>query len=158
MQNPFSWDYLTAPLSETPTWGPLSIAYVAIFGLGFLIAFTMYNDVGNRMRGKRLLYKTIRRGTSIAMAIFGIGLFFFLFRFLHVEFLTLHMRIWLYLSALAAAIMLGYYWYYIRTIYPKKVKEDEQARIKKKYLAPVNRRSGGSKSRQKRYDRKSQHV
>ena len=142
MRNPLSWDYLTAPVYDTPVWGPFSIAYVVLFGLGFLTAIAMYIDVGRRHHGNRLLIETVRNGAAIAMAVFGIGLLFFLFRFLGVSAWNLHMRIWLYLSALAAVAMLAYFWYYVRNVYRPRVAQLAAEREKRKYL--VRAVAGGS--------------
>lgn len=148
MQNPFSWSYLTAPVAQTPAWGPFSIAFLVLFVTGAVVAIGLYYDVGKRFRKNRLLFNAIQRGASIAMIVFGIGLFFFVFRVLHVGALGLHMRIWLYLTFLAAVGMGGYFWYYLKTIYPEKARAVEKARIKRSYLIPAVAGGSGKGRRQ----------
>jgi hypothetical protein len=137
MQNPFDWDYLTAPINKTPAWGVLSVIYLVIFGLGFIASILAYNDVGGRLRRNRLLYSTLRQASGVAMVIFGIGLAFFAFRMMRVSAWNLHMRIWLYLTFLAFLALVGYYAYYFRAIYPLKRRALEAQRQKRKYLAPA---------------------
>jgi hypothetical protein len=85
------------------------------------------------------------------MTVFGIGLGFFVFRVLHVSAFGLHMRIWLYLTFLAAIGIGGYFWYYLNNIYPEKARAIEAARIKRHYLVPaVARGSGKSRKRAKK--------
>lgn len=152
MQNPLSWSYLTAPIAETPAWGPFSIMFLVIFVTGFVVALGLYYDVGKRFRENRLLYDAIQRGASIAMIVFGIGLFFFVFRALQVSAFGLHMRIWLYLTFLAAVGIGGYFWYYLKNLYPEKVRAIEAARIKRRYLAPAV--AGGSGNGRRRTRKK----
>lgn len=136
MQNPFSWSYLTAPITKTPTWGPFSVAFVVLFGSGLLISIVLYNDVFRQFRKNRLLYDAIRRGTGILMPIFAIGLFFFLFRFLRVSAFYLSLRLWMYLCFLAFVASAAYFVYYLRTDYPRQVKAAAAQRLKQRYLTP----------------------
>lgn len=153
MQNPLSWSYLTAPVEQTPAWGPFSITFLVIFVTGFVVALGLYYDVGKRFRENRLLYGMVQRGASIAMLVFGIGLFFFVFRALHISAFGLHMRIWLYLTFLAALGIGGYFWYYLKTIYPEKVRAIRAARIKRRYLVPAFAGGSGNSRRRTRKKR-----
>lgn len=155
MQNPLSWSYLTAPIYNTPTWGPFSIAFVALFGTGLIIALVLYNDLFRQLRKNRLLYDTARRGSGIMMAIFFLGLFFFLFRFMRVSAFYLSYRLWLYLCFLAFVVSAAYFVYYMVSTYPKHVKAQEAEKLKKRYLAPSA--SASSISPSKRHARRHKH-
>ena len=146
MQNPFSFSYLTAPISNTPTWGPFSVAFVALFGAGLLISLILYNDLFRQLRKRRLLYDAVRRVTGMLIPIFSIGLFFFLFRYLRVSAFYLSLRLWLYLCFLAFVAVVGYFAYYMRTVYPQHVKAAEALRVKQRYMAPSPAASSISRS------------
>lgn len=148
MTNPFNWGYLTTPTYLTPTWGPLSIAFVSIFGLGLVLSIVAYNDIGGRLRRNGLLYPTIQRATAISGVIFGLGLFFFLFRLLRVDAVTLNLRVWLYLAAFAALVEAGYYGYWTLAVYPKLRKSAAAEELKRRYLVPAV--AGGSSNRRRR--------
>jgi hypothetical protein len=152
MQNPFSWHYLTAPIFDTPTWGPFSTAFVVLFGGGFILSIVFYNDLFRQFRKKPLLYHAIRRFTGGLMLIFAFGLFFFVFRFLRVSAFYLSLRLWLYLCFLAFAVWTAYFVYYMRTAYQQQVKAEEVQRLKQRYLAPSP--SASSISRSQRHSRR----
>ena len=118
MRNPLDWSYLTAPITKTPTWGPFSIAFVALFGAGLLATIVLYNDLFRQLRKNRLLYDAIRRFSAILMPIFAFGLIFFAFRALRVSAFYLYMRLWLYLAFAAAAAVSAYFIYYMTSEYP----------------------------------------
>lgn len=148
MQNPVSWDYLTAPLRETPTWGPFSIFYVVLFGLAFTTAMFMYYDAPRRFHDHKLNRDLVRVATQWVMWVTAIGLIFFVIRAMRFEFITMHLRIWLYLSLLAFLGMFGYFVYYARTTYPARLDAFERNRSRRKYItAAVGRNSSRSKPR-----------
>ncbi len=154
MQNPVSWHYLTAPIYETPTWGPFSIAFVAIFGVGLIVCLALYNDVFRQLRKNRMLYDAIRRGTGALIAIFLIGLFFFMFRFLRVSVFYLSLRLWLYLSFAAFVAWIAYFVRYMRNEYPARIREFEAQQLKKRYLNPSPSASAISRSQRSSKRRK----
>ncbi len=152
MQNPLSWSYLTAPIYKTPTWGPFSIAFVVLFGVGLILSLVLYNDLFRQLRKNRLLYDVVQKATGILMPIFAIGLFFFMFRFMRVSAFYLSLRLWLYLSFAAFVACMTYFAYYMRTVYPLHVKAEEAKRLKQRYLAPSP--SASSISRGQRHTRR----
>lgn len=156
MTNPFSWDYLTAPVGETAVWGPFSIAYLLFFAVGMLITIFFAYDAPQRLSDRPLLRRTIQRGTWIAFPIFGLGLLFFLFRVLEISALGLHMRIWLYIFALAALAMIVYFWYYIRAIYPRHVAAEQIEEQKRAYIErPAHGKPGRGRKKGKKKKRAS---
>lgn len=152
MQNPVSWTYLTAPIYSTPTWGPFSIAYVAIFGAGLIISLVLYNDLFRLLRRNRLLYDAVRRGTGILIPIFALGLFFFVFRILRVSVFYLSLRLWLYLTFLAFIACIAYFSFYMRSVYPRHVQALAAERLKRQYMTPSA--SASSISRSQRHARR----
>jgi uncharacterized paraquat-inducible protein A len=151
VRNPFSWEYLTAPVAETEIWGPFSIAFAAIFTIGLLVAIFLNLDSNQRLKDRKLLHRTVQRATWIAIVVFGVGLVFFMFRILQVSALGLHMRIWLYLCALAAVIMGIYFWYYLRNVYPRlAAQEDAEARKRAYIERPAHGSSRGGRRRRSR--------
>jgi hypothetical protein len=147
VSNPFSWDYLTTPVSETAVWGPFSIAYLLVFATGLFLAIFFSQDAPKRLEGRQLLLRTVQRGTMIAIPVFSLGLLFFVFRILQISAWGLGMRVWLYLWALVAVLMVAYFWYYIRTIYPRLAAEEEAEAQK---LAYIKRPAHGGSNRPKR--------
>ncbi len=150
MTNPFSWEYLTTPVSETAIWGPFSIAFVLVFGTGLFLALFFSYDAPKRLEDRRLLLRTIQRGTMIAIPVFGLGLLFFIFRLMQISALGLGMRIWLYIFAFIAGGMIIYFWYYIRKIYPRLAAAEEAEARKQAYIQrPAHGGSGRGATRQK---------
>jgi hypothetical protein len=135
VQNPVSWDYLTASIRDTPTWGPLSIFYVSVLGLTFLGSMFMYLDAQNRFEDHKLKRDTVRMGTQILMWIAGVGLFFFAIRYMRFEFLTFERRIWMYLTFLVFLGTVAYFVYYLRSVYPAKLAAFDRQRAKRRYAA-----------------------
>lgn len=153
MENPFSWDYLTAPLRETPDFGPLSAAFFALFVLTFAGSLISYIVAGKRDGINPILRNAVRTGTTILMWITATGLFFFSFRLMRVTFLNLYMRIWIYLVFLVFVAAIVYFVYYMRTIYPKKFADYERRLERRRYTPGAERRArtrSKGKARQRR--------
>ncbi|HET9013959.1 MAG TPA: hypothetical protein VFN57_00055 [Thermomicrobiaceae bacterium] len=152
MQNPFSWSYLNAQPYEMATWGPLSIAFVAVSGVGFIAALLIYYDVIKIARGNRLLRGPIQQAAGIASIILALGLIFFAFRIMNVSAFGLGKRLWQYLVVLAGLIEAAYYLYFLRVVYPPRARALAAERAKRRYLAPAV--AGGSGSGRKRSKKK----
>jgi 4-hydroxybenzoate polyprenyltransferase len=137
MDNPFSWDYLTTVPGTDEVFGPFAIAYLIVFGVGFLGSIYLYNDGASRYLDHPVKRRAIRRGATFATIVFGVGLFFFGIRVLQINPFNFGMRIWLWLSALAAVVLFAFFAYYLRTRYPAQLKTYEERRLKQQYLRPV---------------------
>jgi hypothetical protein len=142
MDNPFSWDYLTTVPETTEVFGPFAIVYLIIFGFGFLAAVYLYNDGARRYAANGVQRRMMQRGSGIAMAVFGVGLFFFGIRILQINPFNFGMRIWLWLCLAAFAAMIGYFAYYLRSIYPLQKQEWENRQVQRQYLRPAH--AGGA--------------
>jgi len=137
MDNPFSWDYLTTQPGSNEVFGPFAILYLIVFGLGFLVSVFLYNDGARHYVSHGLKLRTIRRGAGIATVVFGVGLFFFGIRILQIDPFTFGRRIWLYLSLLALVVMAIVFVYYVRDVYPRRLRAYEQRKVKQRYLRPA---------------------
>ncbi|CAN5584250.1 hypothetical protein BH24CHL1_BH24CHL1_17970 [soil metagenome] len=156
MENPFSWDYLTAPLSETH-FGPLSLAFAVFFTLVFVGSIVAYIMAAKRKEINPLLRNAIHSGSQILMWITAAGLFFYAFRLMRVPFLNLYMRIWIYLAFLLLVLAVVYFVYYLRKVYPIKLAAYQKRRERRRYTAPAQSaaRSRGRKTRPRRTAAKS---
>ena len=143
MDNPFSWGYLTTVPGTGEVFGPFAIIFLVIFGVGFLASVFLYNDGARLFTKHGLKRRTVRRGAGIAMVVFGIGLFFFGIRVLQINPFGFGMRIWLWMSFLAAVLMTVYFVYYLRTVYRDELQEYEDRKLKKQYLSATAAAIGG---------------
>lgn len=140
MDNPFSWDYLTTPLREMPTFGPFSLAFFVLFVLTFLFSAFLYATADRRFATNHILRDGIRTGTQIMMWLTGIGLFFFSWRLMRIDFGTLYMRIWSYLFMLAYVGVVGYFVYWFRTTYRERLSEIDREVTSRRYDPHVRAR------------------
>ena len=150
MQNPFSWGYLTAPIYNTPTWGPFSIAFVEHLRCGTVRVLLAYNDLFRQLRKKRLLFQSCpTRGQSILMLIFAIGSLLFRLPLLAGVGLLLSLRT-VALSLFPGVYRLwnGYFAYLLLADYPA-VRAMQAQRLKQALSGAV--RSASSISRGKRH-------
>jgi hypothetical protein len=145
VENPFSWDYLTAPLSETPTFGPFSIFYLVLMGAIFIVSVFVVRDAPKRFADHKLKRDTLMKGATILMWESGISLVVFIPRAMRFEFLTLERRIWLYLCFAVVVGTIGYFAYYLKVKYPPMLAEFERRRERRKYVAPAQ--SGQTRAR-----------
>ena len=143
MDNPFSWDSLTAAAGTDEVFNPFGVVFLVLFGVGFLVSLFFYNDGARRYMQHSLKRRILRRGAGIASTVFGIGLFFFGIRALQINPLGLGMRLWLWLSLLAVVLMFAYFYYYLRTAFRSELKAYEERRRKQQYLRPVAAMAGG---------------
>ncbi|MGI8642782.1 MAG: hypothetical protein ACR2LS_01515, partial [Thermomicrobiales bacterium] len=95
-----------------------------------------YNDGGRRYINHGLKRRLIQRIGSIAMIIFGIGLFFFAIRMLQINPFTFGMRIWLWLSLLALVGFVAAIAYYLKITYPQELESYEVRKVRSQYLNP----------------------
>lgn len=137
MDNPFSWHYLTAPLGETPTFGPFSIFYLAIFGVTFIAAAFLQRWAQRAYADHKLKRDLITHASSWFMWVTGVGLLFFVPRAMRFQFLTFEKRIWLYLCFLAFFAVVAYWIYYFQTTFKPRLADFEKRRERRKYVAPA---------------------
>jgi len=121
MDNPFSWDYLTAPIEETPTFGPFSTAFFVLMAATLLFAIFLYFFVPRRLKNNPVLARALHIGSQWMMWLCGVALFFFAFRMARIDVFTLHLRLWSYLFFAAYIGSVGYFIYWFRAVYPAKI-------------------------------------
>lgn len=157
MENPFSWDYLTAPLRDTPAFGPLSTAFLVLFTVAFVGSIVAYVMAGKRKELNPLMRNAIHSGSQIMMWIAATGLFFYAFRLMRVPFLNLYMRIWVYLVFLVFVATVVYFVYYMRKVYPVRLAAYQKRRERRRYTSQAQTvtRSGSRKARPRRTTAKS---
>ena len=129
MDNPFSWDYMRTVPGPDEVFGPFSIAYLVLFVAGFIASIVVYNGRARQWFKDPVLHRMARKWAGIAIVIFGLGLFFFLIRWLQINPFGLARRYWLWLSLLALFVLVGYaIWDYREHYAALKAQYDEQQR------------------------------
>jgi hypothetical protein len=129
MDNPFSWDYMKTVPGPDEVFGPFSIAYLILFIVGFVGAIVVYNGWTKQWFHDAVLHRMARKWAGIAFVIFGLGLFFFLIRWLQINPFGFARRYWLWLTLLALVVLVGYAIWDYRAHYPAlKAQYDEQQR------------------------------
>ncbi len=103
MDNPLSWDYLTTTPGSNEVFGPFAIGYLIIFLTGFIVSFAAYAGWLERWVKQPVLRRLSHKYAGWALALFSVGLFFFLIRVLQINPFTFGMRIWLFLCLIALA-------------------------------------------------------
>lgn len=129
MENPFSWDYLTTAPGASDTFDPFSVTYLIVFVLGLVGSMILYNRP-TMLSARRLLRRQhVRFWASVFMWIFGLGLFFFVVRWLQINPFGFGERLWLYLSLLAAIIAAALFLWQMRVTAPLLATEATHAQI-----------------------------
>ncbi|MFL5761549.1 MAG: hypothetical protein ACJ789_17670 [Thermomicrobiales bacterium] len=143
MDNPFSWDYLTTTPGSNEVFGPFAMGFLILFGVTFVVALIIYSGGGRRIIPNPVLRRMARRWSSPALAISGIGLFFFLIRVLQINPFNFQMRIWLWLCLLLYVLMVIYFaWDYMRNYGAAKAEYEDRKR-QQQYLRPASATAGG---------------
>ena len=133
MTNPFSWHYLTAPIAETPTFGPFSTFYLALFAITFVVSLYLGNTARKRWADFKPMRDLVQRAASWLSWVTGLGLLVFGIRALRFDFLSLQLRMWMYLAFLAYLGVVGYLIYYYRTTFATEVAEHHKRLERRKY-------------------------
>lgn len=147
MDNPFSWDYLTAPIRETPVFGPFSIGYLVLFSAVFLVCAFLFADAARRFAHHKLNRDTVRRFATWLMWVSAIALFFFGIRATQTPILSLEKRIWMYLSFAAFLVVLGWIVRYMRVVYPGQLAAFERSRERRAWQHAARRPGGQAAAR-----------
>ena len=145
MDNPFTWDYMTTPRDVDQVFDIFGVAFLVVFGLGFLASLILYNNRAGRLSQHPIARRALRRVAAIGTGVFGAGLFFFGIRALQINPFTFGLPLWMWLSVLAALVMAGYAVYYARTVYPAQRQAYEQHRLKQQYLRPAAAARGSAR-------------
>ena len=130
-------DLLAVPYADE-VFGPLAIVYLIIFIAGFLTATALYFRPPARLKDHALRRRLSGRIAQAFMWAFGVGLVFFAFRVMGLP--GLGIRLWLYVTALGVAGVLGYVVYYLRRHYPEQLAAYEAQQLKRQYLQASRRR------------------
>jgi hypothetical protein len=133
VDNPFSWDYLTA--NNIPIWGPFSIFYVVLFTFILAGSAYLYWDATRRFADHKLKRDTVRRGTTWYMWIAGFALFFFVIRYLDFPILTFEKRIWMYLTFAVFLAFTAYVVYFLRSVYPAQLAAFDRSRERRRWTS-----------------------
>jgi magnesium-transporting ATPase (P-type) len=147
MDNPFSWDYLTAPLRQTPTFGPFSTTFFTLFVLTFVFSLIIYLSLGHRIKTNPVLERALSVATQWMMWLCAAGIFVFSFRLMRVSFLNLYMRIWTYLFFAAFVASVIYFVWWLRTVYPTKMEALEKNKVRQQYLGQTRGRARRARRR-----------
>jgi hypothetical protein len=129
MDNPFDWDYLRTVPGPDEVFGPFAIAYLIVFIAGLALSIVMYNGWARQWFKDPVLHRMARKWAGIAIVIFGLGLFFFLIRWLQINPFGFARRYWLWLTLLGLIVLAGYaFWDYKKHYARLKMQYDELQR------------------------------
>jgi hypothetical protein len=143
MDNPFDWDYLKTVPGPNEVFGPLSIAYLVLFIVGLIVSIVVYNGWAKKRFPDPVFHRLARKWAGIAIVIFGLGLFFFLMRWLQINPFGFARRYWLWLTLLSLVVLVGYAIWDYKTHYPALTAQyDEQQR--RKSFSRASGQSGAS--------------
>ncbi len=145
MGNPFSWDSLTTAPTPDQVFDPSGVAFLIVFGVGFLVSLVLYNNGANRFVAHGLKRRLIQRAAGLAMLVFGIGLFFFAIRMLQINPFTFGTRLWLWLSVLMLVGFVVAVLIYLQKNYARDLREYDARRVRHQYTRPS---ALGTRSRQ----------
>ena len=139
MDNPFDWDYLRTVPGPNEVFGPFSTAYLILFIVGLILAIVVYNGWTKQRFKDPVLHRMARKWAGIAIVIFGLGLFFFLIRWLQINPFGFGRRYWLWLTLLALVGLAAYAIWDHRTHYAALRAQYDEKQLRRAYT-----RAGGS--------------
>ncbi len=105
MGNVFSWDSLTTAPTPEETLNVFSVFCLVVFAVGFIASTFLYYRPWQPPLGRYFRRRSIRKATTIAMWVFGFGLFLFLIRLLQINPFTLGVPLWMVLTMIVAVVM-----------------------------------------------------
>ena len=132
MDNPFDLDYLKTVPGPNEVFGPFSVVYLIVFITGLVLSIVVYNGWAKKWFKDPVLHRMLRKWAGIAIVIFGLGLFFFLIRWLQINPFGFARRYWLWLSLLALVVLVVYAIWDYKTHY---------AQLKAQFVEQQRRRS-----------------
>ena len=106
MTNPFSWDFLTSVPASDEVLSGWAILFAIVFAGGFLAASVINYRAQSPFISTYFRRRPVQQCMSLAMWIFGIGLFFFLIRLLQINPFTFGERIWMAVMTVLAIVLL----------------------------------------------------
>ena len=139
MDNPFSWDSLTQTPDAANVFSLPALIYFVVFAIGFVTAAYLSNQGARRFGGTPVTRRGIQHCATIALYVFGAGLFFFGVRALNINPFSFGAPIWMWLSVLAVIVFAIYCYRYWTTTYPARLQAYEQRQLKQQYIKPSRR-------------------
>ena len=139
MDNPFSWDSLTGTPAPEDIFSLPAMLFFVVFTIGFVASAFLSNQGAYRFSRNPVQRRGIQHCATIALYIFGAGLFFFGVRALNINPFSFGSPIWLWLSAIALIAFAIYCYRYWTTTYPTRLAAHEAQQLKQQYIRPPRR-------------------
>ncbi len=133
MDNPFDWDYLRTVPGTNEVFGPFSIAYLVLFLIGLALSIVVYNGWAKKRFTDPVTHRMARKWAGIAIVIFGLGLFFFLIRWLQINPFGFGRRYWLWLTLVALLGLAIYAVWDFRTHYTALRAQYDEKQLRRSY-------------------------
>jgi hypothetical protein len=139
MDNPFTWDNLTRTPAAADIFSLPAIIFFVVFAIGFVAAAFLSNQGARRFGTNPVKRRGIQHCATIALYVFGAGLFFFGVRALNINPFSFGAPIWLWLSVLALIVLAVYCIWYWKFVYPERLAAYEARQLKQQYLKSPKR-------------------
>lgn len=151
MENPFSWDYMKTVPGPNEVFGTFSILYLVFFVAGFIISTVIYNGWAKKWFKDPIVHRMARKWAGIAIVIFGLGLFFFLIRWLQINPFGFARRYWLWLSLVALVVLVIYAIWDYKTHYETLKHQYEEQQLRRQFSRGSGHGGAGAIAREKPY-------
>ena len=136
--NPAKW---TQVPFEDEMKGPVAIAFLVVFAIGFIAALALYLRPPAAIKAHTLKQRLMARYTNWLIWAFGFGLVFYLFQLMGLPFLG--WRVWTWISIVAVVAVLVAIIYVWRTTYPAQLAAYEAQQAKRYYQQQARKRPIG---------------